>query len=71
VKLKNLGLGVASPAGGSLPRYVIRLSIDVFRHGAMKASSFHQTAKPAHISLVINIYFLFCRTNSVRDLIFV
>jgi hypothetical protein len=24
-----------------------------------------------HISLVINIYFLFCRTNSVRDLIFV
>jgi hypothetical protein len=23
-----------------------------------------------HISLVINIYFLFCRTNSVRDLIF-
>jgi hypothetical protein len=24
-----------------------------------------------YISLVINIYFLFCRTNSVRDLIFV
>jgi hypothetical protein len=24
-----------------------------------------------NISLVINIYFLFCRTNSVRDLIFV
>jgi hypothetical protein len=23
------------------------------------------------ISLMINIYFLFCRTNSVRDLIFV
>jgi hypothetical protein len=25
----------------------------------------------SNISLVINIYFLFCRTNSVRDLIFV
>jgi hypothetical protein len=29
------------------------------------------TDRNCHISLVINIYFLFCRTNSVRDLIFV
>jgi hypothetical protein len=37
--------------------------------GLSAVSALLQTS--ADISLVINIYFLFCRTNSVRDLIFV
>jgi hypothetical protein len=39
-------------------------------------AQYHQNSRVrgmpfSYISLVINIYFLFCRTNSVRDLIFV
>jgi hypothetical protein len=28
-------------------------------------------SRKVHISLMINIYFIFCRANSMRDLIFV
>jgi hypothetical protein len=36
-----------------------------------RVGKYNMRKSKRYISLVINIYFLFCRTNSVRDLIFV
>jgi hypothetical protein len=47
-----------------------RLCFDTKRPSKLATSPQHRCA-PTSLSLVINIYFLFCRTNSVRDLIFV
>jgi hypothetical protein len=52
-------------------RLVARHLFEILRHPIAVVVAHPQVVLRVDSSLVINIYFLFCRTNSVRDLIFV